>query len=68
MNHQHWAVILAGGDGLRLQPLTRLISGDERPKKICPIIGRSTLLGSDSRQDCTRRFTGTDSVCCRESP
>ena len=27
-----WAVILAGGDGVRLRPLSRLISGDDRPK------------------------------------
>ena len=39
------AVILAGGDGSRLRSLTRLITGDERPKQFCPIIGRETLLG-----------------------
>ena len=39
-----WAVILAGGDGTRLQPLTRLISHDDRPKQFCPIFGRNTLL------------------------
>ena len=27
-----WAVVLAGGWGIRLRPLTRLICGDERPK------------------------------------
>jgi mannose-1-phosphate guanylyltransferase len=42
---QHaWAVILAGGDGTRLQPLTRLISGDARPKQFCPIFGGQSLL------------------------
>jgi mannose-1-phosphate guanylyltransferase len=39
-----WAVILAGGDGARLRPLTRLIAGDERPKQFCPVIGDQTLL------------------------
>ena len=39
-----WAVILAGGDGTRLQSMTRLITGDERPKQFAPVIGRSTLL------------------------
>ncbi|HEX7176112.1 MAG TPA: sugar phosphate nucleotidyltransferase [Pyrinomonadaceae bacterium] len=39
-----WAVILAGGDGTRLRPLTRLIAGDERPKQFCPVIGDQTLL------------------------
>lgn len=39
-----WAVILAGGDGTRLQALTRVISGDDRPKQFCPIFGDQTLL------------------------
>jgi mannose-1-phosphate guanylyltransferase len=39
-----WAVVLAGGSGSRLRPLTRLIVGDDRPKQFCPIFGRSTLL------------------------
>jgi mannose-1-phosphate guanylyltransferase len=44
-NRQHlWAVALAGGDGTRLQTLTRLISGDERPKQFCPIFGGKSLL------------------------
>jgi mannose-1-phosphate guanylyltransferase len=38
------AVILAGGDGSRLKALTRLITGDERPKQFCPVIGGDTLL------------------------
>ena len=39
-----WAVVLAGGDGTRLQALTRLISGDDRPKQFCPIFESQTLL------------------------
>jgi len=39
-----WAIILAGGDGTRLQSMTRAITGDNRPKQFVPVIGRSTLL------------------------
>ena len=32
-NHKHgWVVILSGGDGIRLRPLTRLLAGDDRPE------------------------------------
>jgi mannose-1-phosphate guanylyltransferase len=42
---RHWGVILAGGDGERLRPLTRLITGDDRPKQFCPLMrGKKTLL------------------------
>src|SRR4051812_21174864 len=39
-----WGVILAGGDGNRLRSLTRFISGDDRPKQFCPLVGGRTLL------------------------
>ena len=39
-----WGVILAGGDGVRLRPLTQLICGDDRPKQFCPLFGGRTLL------------------------
>ena len=39
-----WAVILAGGDGTRLQSMTRTITGDDRPKQFVPVIGGSSLL------------------------
>jgi mannose-1-phosphate guanylyltransferase len=42
-NHR-WGVILAGGDGVRLRSLTRFISGDDRPKQFCPLVGGQTLL------------------------
>src|SRR2546422_3364744 len=39
-----WALLLAGGDGRRLRPLTRQIAGDPRPKQFCAILGGETLL------------------------
>lgn len=39
-----WGVILAGGDGRRLLPLTRKIAGDDMPKQFCTIVGDGTLL------------------------
>ena len=39
-----WAVILAGGDGTRLRALTHRISGDDRRKLFCPVLGDDTLL------------------------
>ncbi len=44
LNHQVWAVVLAGGDGTRLRPLTRLIAGEDRPKQFCRLYGGMTLL------------------------
>lgn len=42
-NVSRWGVILAGGDGMRLRPLTRYVFGDDRPKQFCPLLGRHTL-------------------------
>jgi mannose-1-phosphate guanylyltransferase len=44
VRQKRWGVILAGGDGTRLQRLTRLICGDDRPKQFCPLVGNDTLL------------------------
>src|SRR5580700_11390487 len=44
MLRRHWGVVLAGGEGERLQSLTRLVSGDNRPKQFCPLLGGRTLL------------------------
>jgi mannose-1-phosphate guanylyltransferase len=38
-----WSVLLAGGDGVRLQELTRRISGDSRPKQFCRVIAEQSL-------------------------
>jgi mannose-1-phosphate guanylyltransferase len=39
-----WGIVLAGGDGVRLKNLTRIICGDDRPKQFCPLVGADTLL------------------------
>src|SRR6185369_5098247 len=39
-----WALILAGGEGIRLRPLTRMICGDERPKQYVTLTGTRSLL------------------------
>jgi mannose-1-phosphate guanylyltransferase len=41
---RRWAVLLAGGDGSRLQSLTLRIAGDSRPKQFCSLIGGKSLL------------------------
>lgn len=46
MNRHLWAVLLAGGDGNRLQDLTFRIVGDRRPKQFCPIMGAESLLAT----------------------
>ena len=39
-----WAVVLAGGEGVRLRSLVRHLCGDERPKQFSPLLGTRTLL------------------------
>jgi mannose-1-phosphate guanylyltransferase len=45
-----WAVILAGGDGVRLRNLTRSITGDDRPKQFCALVGPDPLLTETRRR------------------
>ena len=41
-----WAIVLAGGDGIRLQELTRKIDGDGRSKQFSRIFGDRSFAGS----------------------
>ena len=44
-NRSHlWAIVLAGGEGVRLRPLVRQVCGDERPKQYVPLLDSRTLL------------------------
>jgi mannose-1-phosphate guanylyltransferase len=47
---------LAGGDGVRLRELTRFVSGDDRPKQFCPLLGKRTLL-QEARQRAERSIS-----------
>jgi hypothetical protein len=40
-----WAIVLAGGEGVRLRPLVRQLCGDERPKQFVKVVGSKSLLG-----------------------
>ncbi len=44
------AIVLAGGEGMRLRPLASKISGDDRPKQFCALVGRETLLDRTRRR------------------
>jgi mannose-1-phosphate guanylyltransferase len=46
IRRHEWAVVLAGGEGVRLRALTRLVAGDERPKQFCRLLGQHTLLAA----------------------
>jgi|SRR6185312_880539 len=50
-SHSHrWRLILAGGDGKRLLPLTRRIAGDDRLKQFCAVLGNEALLHQTQRR------------------
>jgi mannose-1-phosphate guanylyltransferase len=44
-NREHlWAIVLAGGEGMRLRSLTRRLYGQERPKQYAALSGTRSLL------------------------
>src|SRR5262245_15470261 len=40
-----WAIVLAGGEGVRLRSLVRRALGDDRPKQYARLLGDRSLLG-----------------------
>jgi mannose-1-phosphate guanylyltransferase len=55
---QHWALVLAGGDGTRLKELTREIVGTPIPKQYCRLLGEQSLL--EATLDRTKHFAGRE--------
>ena len=45
-----FVLILAGGDGTRLRSVTRALSGDDRPKQFCALVGPEPLLVETQRR------------------
>ena len=63
-----WAVLLAGGDGVRLRDLTRRIAGDSRPKQFCRIIGGQSLFRQTRAPSLTRSSYAIDRYSCFLAP
>lgn len=55
-----WGVLLAGGDGTRLQSLTARIEGDPRPKQFARVLGEESLLNQTRRR--IRPLFGRDRI------
>lgn len=54
---RRWSLVLAGGDGTRLQELTRQITGAPIPKQYCRLLGEQSLL--EATLERARAFSGS---------
>jgi mannose-1-phosphate guanylyltransferase len=60
-HHHRWAIVLAGGDGVRLRTFTKLTMGDDRPKQFCSFFGDHSLLGL-TRERLNHRISANNSL------
>jgi mannose-1-phosphate guanylyltransferase len=49
-NRTRWAIVLAGGDGVRLRSLTLKLTGRPIPKQFCVLVGSQTMLEQTCRR------------------
>jgi len=45
-----WAIVLAGGDGVRLRAMTQWLTGESKPKQFCPLVTDRPLLDDTIRR------------------
>src|SRR5262245_32302859 len=45
-----WAIVLAGGDGVRLRAVTEWLTGESKPKQFCPLVTDRPLLDDTIRR------------------
>lgn len=43
-NNNFWGIVLAGGEGTRLSPLSKKLYGYHRPKQYCTLVGTRSLI------------------------
>ena len=65
---QPWAIVLAGGDGTRLQSLTCKIEGDSRPKQFSKIFGSRSSARSHAGTPTTSILRRSNNVRRYEGP
>ena len=57
---QRWGLILAGGEGTRMQPFIEAWLGEKRPKQYCVFTGTRSMIGHTV--DRARALVSTDHV------
>lgn len=60
---EKFAVILAGGDGVRMREMTKKLAGCETPKQFCAILGDDTLM-TTTRKRVSLKFGPAETFYC----